>query len=126
MGRRIIADPIFLEGLGSTPAQQTRSNSDILTRSLTLAGAGRVSLEGFWTLNEVGESVVVLPGRDFEFWAAQQHPVSAYRHEVRLGVRLGPKASGKLAQHPRMSLANTPPGIRLSSHRGTIPFLASY
>ena len=39
---RIIADAIFLDGLGSTPAQHTRSNSDISTRALTLAGAERV------------------------------------------------------------------------------------
>ena len=50
----------------------------------------------------------------------------AYRHEYRMGVRLGEKASGKLAQNPLMTLANTPPGIRLSSPRETLPSLASY
>ena len=43
----------------------------------------------------------------------------------RSGVRLRSKASGKPAQHPVMSLANTPPGVRPSSPRETIPFLAS-
>ena len=67
----------------------------------------------------------MLHGRDFEVWALQQRPVCAYRHESRLGARLGPTASGKLAQHPLMALANAPPGIRLSSPRATVPFLAS-
>ena len=47
LGRHIIADPIFLDGLGSTPAHQTRWNPDILARALTLAGAERVPLEEF-------------------------------------------------------------------------------
>ena len=41
-------------------------------------------------------------------------------------VRLGSKASGKLAQQPFMTLANTPPGIRSPSPRVTIPLLAPY
>ena len=67
----------------------------------------------------------MLKGRDFAAWGLPRRPVCAYRHEFRLGVRLGSKASGKLAQHPLMCLANTPPGIRLSSPRETIPSLAS-
>ena len=39
VGRRVIADPPFLIGLGSTPMARTRSISDIMTRALTLAGA---------------------------------------------------------------------------------------
>ena len=34
-------------------------------------------------MNEVGESVAVLRGRDFEVWALQQRPVCAYRHITR-------------------------------------------
>ena len=44
VGRRVIADPLFLDGLGSTPLRQTRSNSDVVTRALTLAGAERFPL----------------------------------------------------------------------------------
>ena len=50
----------------------------------------------------------------------------AYRHEFRMGARLREKARGKLAQNALLTLANTPPGIRLSPPRETIPFLASY
>ena len=42
-----------------------------------------------------------------------------------MGVRLREKASGKLAQNPLMTLANTPPSMRLSSPRETLPPLAS-
>ena len=105
---------------------QTRSNSDILTRALTRAGAERVLSEEFWALAEVRGSVAVLRGRHFEVWALQQRPVCAYLHEIRLGARLGQTASGKLAQNPPMTLADAPPGILLSSPRETIPFLASY
>ena len=73
----------------------------------------------------MGERVAVLRGRDFAVWALPQRPVCANRHEFRLGARLGSKASGKLAQHPLVSLANTPPGIRPSSPRETLPLLAS-
>ena len=68
----------------------------------------------------------MLRGRDFEVRASQRRPVCAYRHEFRSGVRLGRTASGELAQNPHMTLANTPPDIRLSSPRETAPFLASY
>ena len=53
-GRRIIADLIFLDGLGSKPAHQTLSGSVILPRALTLAGAELVPLEEFWTFNDLG------------------------------------------------------------------------
>merc|ERR1711951_51158 len=43
-----------------------------------------------------------------------------------MGVRLGPKASGMYAQHPLITLNNTPPGIRLSTVWETLPFLASF
>ena len=107
------------------PLHQTRSVSDIMTRAVTIAGAQRVPSEEFWTLTDVDESVAVLRGRHFAVWALPRRPVCAYCHELRLGARLGIKASGELAQQPLMSLANTPPGIRLSSPRETIPFLAS-
>ena len=55
-----------------------------------------------------------------------QRPMRSHRHEYLMGVRLGEKASVKLARNPLMTLANTPPGIRLSSPRETLPFLASY
>ena len=105
---------------------QTRSTTDVMTRALTIVGAERDPREQFWAPSELGQSAAVLRGRDFEVWALPQRPVCAYRREFRLGVRLGPKASGRLAQNPLMTLANTPPGIRLSSPRETIPFLASY
>ena len=82
---------LFLDGLGPTRMEQTRSNSDIMTRALTVAGAERVPLEGFWALTELGESIAVLRGRDLEVWALHQRPVCAYRHEFRKGVRLGGK-----------------------------------
>ena len=63
-GRRIFSHPIFTDGLGSVPLHQTRSGSDIMIRALTLAGAKRVSSEEFRTLNDGGESVNVLKGRD--------------------------------------------------------------
>ena len=122
----MISDPLFSDALGPTAMELTRSNSDVMTRASTLAGAERVPLEEFWTLTELGVCVVALRGRDSEVSALQQRPVCAYRHEYRMEVRLGAKASGKLAQNPLMTLANTPPGIRLSSPRGFIPFLASF
>ena len=70
VGRRIFADPICTDGLGSAPAHEIRSDSDIATRALTSAGAKRVSSEEFWALNEAGESVAVLKGRDFALWAS--------------------------------------------------------
>ena len=79
-GRRIIADPIFQDGHGSTPLQQTRSDSDILTRAPTLSGAECVPSEEFWPLNKVGESVAAPRGRDFAARALQQRPARAYRH----------------------------------------------
>ena len=68
----------------------------------------------------------VLKRSDFAAWPLPQRPLRAYRREYRMGVRPGGKASGKLAQNPSMTLANTPPGIRLSPPRETLPFLASY
>ena len=104
VGRRIFSDPIFMGGIGSAPLHQTRSDSDIPTRASTIVGAERVPSEEFWTLNDVGESVAVLKGRDFAARALPQRPACAYCHEFRFGARLGRKASGKLAQHPLMSL----------------------
>ena len=69
-GRRIFADPIFTDGLGSAPARKIRPDSDIMTRDLTSGGAKRVSSEEFWALNEAGESVAVLKGRDIAVWAS--------------------------------------------------------
>ena len=68
--------------------EQTRSNSAIMTRALTLAGAERAPLVEFWTLTELGGSMSLIRGRDFEVWALQQRMVCAYRHEFRMGVRL--------------------------------------
>ena len=124
-GRSVTSDPLFLDGLGPAPMEQTRSNSDVMSRALTVAGAERVPLEDFWNLTELGESVAALRGRDIEVWALRQRPVRAYRQEFRMGSRLGEKASWELAQNPLMTLANTLPGIRLSSPRETAPSLAS-
>ena len=117
VGRCVHSDPLFADGVGPTPAQATRLDSDIMALALTLAGAGRAPSEEFWNLTEFGDSVAVLQGRDFEVWSLQRRPACAYRHDFR---------SGKLAQRPLMTLAGTPPGIRLSSPRETVPFLASY
>ena len=38
----MISVPLFLDGLGPAPMEQTRANSDVMTRALTLAGAERV------------------------------------------------------------------------------------
>ena len=126
VGRCVHSDPIFTEGLGRTPAQVTRSDSDILTRALTYVGAERVPAEEFWALAEQGDMDAVLKGRDFEVWALPQRPACAYHREYRMGARLGEKASGKLAQNPLMTSTDAPPGTRLSSPRETLPFLASH
>ena len=62
-----------MAGLGSAPLHQTSSDSDIATRALSIVGAERVMSEEFWTLNEAGESVAVLQGRDFAVWALPRH-----------------------------------------------------
>ena len=126
VGRCVHSDPIVTEGIGNSPAQVTRSNSDIMTRALTNVGAERVPVEEFWTLAELGDMATVLKGRGFEVWALPHCPICACRHEYHMGVRMGEKASGKLAQNSLMTLANTPPGIRLSSPRETLPLLASH
>ena len=64
-------------------------------------------------------------GRDFAVWALPQRPVCAYRQKYRMDVRLGEKVSGEMARNPLTTLANAPPGIRLSSPREARPFLAS-
>ena len=78
-GRCVHSDPLLPNGVGPTPKRQTRSDTDITTRALTLAGAERIPLEEFWTLTEFGDNVAVLRGRDFEVWALQQRPVRAFR-----------------------------------------------
>ena len=78
--RRIISDPILMDGFGSAPLNQARSDSNFATRALILAGAKRVPSEEFWTLNDAGESVAALEGRDFAVWALPQRPVCAYHH----------------------------------------------
>ena len=126
VGRCVHSDPLFSQGICPAPTQVTRSDSDVATCALTLAGAERVPREEFWALSEFGDTAAVLEGRDSAVWLLQQRPVCARRREYRMGVRLGEKASGKLAPNPLMTLADTPPGIRLSSPRETLPLLASY
>ena len=60
--------------------------------------AERVSSDDFGTLGEEGQPVTILRGRDFAVWSLPQHAVCDCRHEYRMAVRLGPKASGKYAQ----------------------------
>ena len=50
---------------GPNPTEVTRSDSDIMTRALALAGAERAPSEDFSTLTELGGSVAILQGRDF-------------------------------------------------------------
>ena len=83
------SDPLFADGVCPTLTQVTRPDSDVTTRALTIAGAERAPLEEFWTLTEFGGSVDILQGRDFAVWPLQQRPVCAYRHEFRMGARLG-------------------------------------
>ena len=126
VGRCVHSDPLFTEGIGRNPTQVARSDSDTLTRALTSVGDKRAPSQEFWTLTGYGDMASVLEGRDFEVWPLPQRPSCAYRHKYRAGARLGEKASGELAQNPLMTLANTPPGIRLSSPRETLPLLAPY
>ena len=100
--------------------------ADIVSRALAAAGAESVALEEIRTLDEDGNGASYLRGRDFDVWACSQRPVCAYLREFRLAVRVGGKASGKLAQDPSVALANTQPGIRLSSPRVAAPFSATY
>ena len=88
--------------------------------------AERVSSDDFWTVDEEGQPENILRGRDFVVWSLPHRAVCVCRYEYRMAVRLGPKASGKYAQRPLITLDNTPPGIRLSSVRETLPFLASF
>ena len=66
-----------MKGIGFAPLRQTPSDSDIMTRALTIAGAKRDSSEEFGALNEPGESVDVHRGRDFAVWALPRRPACA-------------------------------------------------
>ena len=79
-----------------------------MARALVAAGAERVPLEEFRALDEDGNELTFLRGRDFEAWALPRRPVYAFRREFRLAVRFGRQASGRLAQHPFVAPANTP------------------
>ena len=125
-GRLYHADGVFSMDLKTIPKRQARSASDIVTSALLQIGATRVPSSEFWTLDKDGQPWDVLQGRDFVVWKIPDRAVCEYRHEYRMGVRLGPTASGKFSQHPLITLENTPPGIRLSSAWETIPFLSSY
>ena len=126
IGRQVYSDGVFSLNLSSLPRHHIRSECDILTSAMKYVGAERVANEDFWTLDEEGNAVSILHGRDFVVWSLPQRAVCDCRHEYRMAVRLGPKASGKFAQHPLIKLENTPPGVRLSSARETLPFLASF
>ena len=93
VGRCAHSDPPFANGVGPTSTQASRSDSDIKTRALTLAGAERVPLEEFRALTELGDTVAVRAGRDFAAWYCSSARC-VYRHECRMGVRLGEKAIG--------------------------------
>ena len=126
VGRQIYSEGVFSLDLSTVPGQHTRTETDILTTAMKYVGAVRVPNEDFWSLDEDGQPMTCLQGRDFVVWSLPQRAVCDCRHEYRMAVRLGPKASGKYAQHPFIKLENTPPGIRLSSLRETLPFLASF
>ena len=125
-GRVHHVDGVFSLDLKTIPNHQDRSAPDIVTSALLQIGAIRVPSSEFWTLDKDGQPWDVLKGRDFVVWKIPDRAVCECRHEYRLGVRLGPTASGKFSQHPLITLENTPPGIRLSSAWETIPFLSSY
>ena len=98
-----------------------RGDSDVMTRALAAAGADRVLLEEFWTLDEDENGVSSLRGRDFGALGLPRLLVCAYRFEFRSAVRLGGTAGGKAAQDPLITPADTPPGVRLSSPREAVP-----
>ena len=125
IGREVYSDNVSSADLSTLPRHHTRSETDLLTSAMKHVGAERVSSDECWTLDEEGQPVTILNGRDFVVWPLPQRAVCDYRHEYRMAVRLGPKASGKYAQHPIITLDNTPPGIRLSSVRETMPFFSS-
>ena len=126
IGRQVYSDDVSPVDLSPIPQHHIRSENDILTSAMKYVGAERVSNDDFWTLDEEGQPVTILRGRDFVVWSLPQRAVCDCRHEYRMAVRLGPKASGKFAQRPLIKLGNTPPGVRLSSARETLPFLASF
>ena len=126
IGRQVYSDNVFSVDLSTLPQHHTRSETDLLTSAMKHVGAERVPSDEFRTLDEEGQPVTILNGRDFVVWPLPQRAVCDCRREYRMAVRLGPKASGKYAQHPLITLDNTPPGIRLSSVRETMPFLASF
>ena len=117
IGRQVYSDDVFSVDLSSLPRHHIRSEGDILTSAMKYVGAERVPNEDFWALDEEGQPVSILHGRDFVVWSLPQRAVCDCRHEYRMAVRLGPKASGKYAQHPLIKLENAPPGVRLSSVR---------
>ena len=56
--------------------------------------AERVSSDDFWTLDEEGQLVTILRGRDFVVWSLPQRAVCDCRRDYRMAVQLGPNASG--------------------------------
>ena len=64
-GHRVLSDTVFQDGLSVGPANFTRGDSDIMTRTLSAAGAKRVPQKEFWALGEDGNGVAVSRGRDF-------------------------------------------------------------
>ena len=90
--------------------------------ALAVAGAERVDAGEFRALDANSGLLRPVAGRDFQVWSLPGRKArdEEKRHEWRLGVRLGPNASGELP--PRIyDWAATHPGIRkgrLSGSRG--------
>ena len=93
-GRLYHAEGAFAVDLKTLKRHQVHSDTDIITLALQQVGAKRVPSTEFWTLDKDGQPWDVLKGRDFVVWQIPERAVCECRHEYRMGVRLGPSASG--------------------------------
>ena len=123
-------EPIFISksyrNLEGNHGWATGDPMEPLSTAPSNAGAELVDAGDFRTLGGNAGPLRPLAGRDFKVWASPDRNARDGKecHEWRLGVRLGPYASGALSQCI-FDLDATPPGIRKAGFREVMEVLRS-